>query len=65
MARQDEEDRAALFRQQAIARCRNERARERQLSGNGAQRLTNYRNWEPLILARLESRQAGGRERDE
>ena len=62
MVNQEEEDRATLFRVQENNRVRNELARERALRGNEGRRKTNYRNWEPVQMARRESSPAGGRD---
>lgn len=54
-----EEDRAAEFRRQLVARERHKRAAERALSGNPEKRRELQRSWDPVILAAREAREDG------
>ena len=55
MVRQDEEDRALLFRQQQYRQAAARRARNAALTGNAASAQAVRDGWEPILLARLEA----------
>lgn len=59
MVRADEEARALLFRQQLASRQVAREALERAMHGNDASAQQLRDDWEPVILARLESRDIG------
>lgn len=55
MVRQDEEDRAVAFRASLRQRAAAERARVRSLTGDAGAAEQIRRDWEPVILARIEA----------
>lgn len=68
MTRDDEEQRALLYRQQQKEGRAARLARYRKLAGNPAAVAQVHANWEPVVLAQLERRDAGnagGRAGDE
>ncbi len=57
MVRPDEERRARLYRAQQDKQAAARRARNAALRGNAAAAQTVRDGWEPILVARLESRQ--------